>query len=186
MPKRPSLRRSAIAAAAVCTGLSVLAPAADAEVAARSTSGFLLKASALVSGTPQAAYERAVGAIDRWWDPAHTYSGRSANLSLEPRAGGCFCERLDGGGSVQHLTVGFLQPGRTVRLLGGLGPLQSLAASGALTWQFEPVAEQTRVTWTYRVTGLEPDGVAAMASAVDQVISGQLVRLGRFIDTGQP
>ncbi len=162
------------------------APGLQAEVIARTDHGFQSRTSVVVSATPQAAYERALRDVARWWDPAHTYSGNGANLSLDARAGGCFCERLDGGGGVQHLVVVYLQPGKTVRLLGGLGPLQGLGASGALTWQFEALEGKTRITWTYRVTGLEPDGVQALATVVDQVVGAQVVRLGRLIDTGQP
>jgi hypothetical protein len=32
--------------------------------------------------------------IGKWWDPDHTWSGNTANLSIEPFANGCFCEKL--------------------------------------------------------------------------------------------
>lgn len=53
-------------------------------------------------------------------------------------------------------------------------------------WSFVAVDGQTRVTWTYRVGGLEPGEVEKLAALVDQVLTLQLGRLGRFIETGRP
>lgn len=186
MAHRSGFRTSSVAAMLVSAGLATQMPLARSEVMARSSGGFQLKSSAWVSGSPKNAYERAVGDVARWWDPSHTYSGRAANLTLEARAGGCFCESLEGGGGVQHLGVGYVQPGAAIRLLGGLGPLQELGASGALTWKFEAVENRTRVTWTYRVTGMEAGDVDKLAGLVDQVLIIQLNRLARFIDSGAP
>ncbi len=176
-------RFSALALLALPTCIAT--PMARAELVATTPGGFVSKTTLVVSGSPQAVYDRALADVARWWDPAHTYSGIGANLSLEARPGGCFCERLEGGGGVQHLVIGYLQPGKTVRLIGGLGPLQSLGASGALTWQFDAVEGRTRITWTYHVTGLEPDSVKQLAKAVDQVVSAQALRFGRWIDGGR-
>ncbi len=60
--------------------------------------------------------------IGRWWDPAHTFSGQAANLTIDPRAGGCFCETLTTG-SVQHMIVSHIDAPRMLVLQGGLGPL---------------------------------------------------------------
>jgi hypothetical protein len=65
--------------------------------------------------------------------------------------------------------VAYVQPGVATRLLGGLGPLQEIAASGALTWKFESIEQRTRLTWTYRVTGMQPDDVGKLSGVVDQV-----------------
>ena len=184
MADRSAARLGLLAASVLFTGLA--APAARAEVVARSAGGFQSRASLWVSRPPREAYERAVGAVARWWDPSHTYSGDASNLALEASAGGCFCERLSGGGSVQHLEVAYVQPGAAIRLLGGLGPLQEIGASGALTWKFETVDDRTRVTWTYRVTGMEAADVEKLAGLVDQVLGVQLGRLARFIETGSP
>ncbi len=56
--------------------------------------------------------------------------GSAANLSLEARAGGCWCERLADGGSVEHLRVLLVSPGRMLRMRGALGPFQGLAVDG--------------------------------------------------------
>ena len=70
----------------------------------------------------------------------HTVSKDAANLSLELRAGGCFCERLKDGGSVQHLQVAYTAPWAGLRLRGALGPLQMEGVDGALAWRISPIA----------------------------------------------
>ena len=49
---------------------------------------------------------------------------------MELHAGGCFCERLKDGGSVQLLQVVYAAPGEGLRLRGALGPLQTEASTG--------------------------------------------------------
>lgn len=114
----------------------------------------------------------------RWWDPEHTYSGDSANLSLGAQAGDCFCERLPGNGSVEHARIIYFQPSRLLRLQGGLGPLQAETVTGVLT--FELLAEgtaATQVKMTYRVSGHLRAGSEKLAPLVDQVLALQLQRL---------
>jgi len=186
-PIKPSFR-TFMRASLVCTMFAALvsAPVRN-EVISSSAIGFVLQHSAEVAATPANAYRVAVRDIGRWWDKGHTYSGHSANPRLEAKAGGCLCERLDRGGSVQHLEVVYVQPGQTLRLIGGLGPLQELAAQGALTWQFKALdGDRTRITWTYRVTGVDAATSASLAPAVDQVIGTQIARLGGFIGTEKP
>src|SRR5687767_3389952 len=98
---------------------------------------FAIQSVILVDLAPAPAY-RASTRIPAWWDPAHTWSGSAKNLSLEARAGGCFCEKLEGGGSVQHARVLFAQPGQMLRLEGALGPLQDMAATGVLSYTLAP------------------------------------------------
>src|SRR5687768_18231554 len=55
-----------------------------------------------------------------WWNGEHTYSGNPANLSLDPVAGGCFCEAVPGAGGgpagqVEHMRVIYLAPYSTLR-----------------------------------------------------------------------
>ena len=149
-----------------------------AEVMHSSASGFELKSSVSIPASPQLAYEQFVR-INEWWSPEHTYWGKSSNLSLEPRAGGCFCE-VDGDKSVLHMTVSFVSPNREVRMLGGLGPLQQMGLSGVLTFKFIPVSDNdTRIVQVYRVTGYDPNGLEALAPVVDQVQTLQLKSLAK-------
>jgi hypothetical protein len=85
--------------------------------------------------------------VGRWWDREHTYSGDAKNLSIDPRPGGCFCEALPPhGGGVQHAMVVLAIPGKTLRMVGGLGPLQESGLAGALTFEFADRGAGTYVT----------------------------------------
>src|SRR4051812_42736141 len=73
--------------------------------------------------------------IEAWWDPEHTYSGKSENLSLNLAPGGCFCERFPAGGGIEHMRVTYVDPGKRVVLTGALGPLLYEAATGVMDVQ---------------------------------------------------
>jgi hypothetical protein len=156
------------------------------EVTASGPSGFSLKTEITVAGTPADTFNRFIQ-IGRWWDPAHTYSGDAANMALTAKPGGCFCETLPGGGFVKHMDVVYAAPGKSLRLVGGLGPLQRMGASGALSFDFEAEGANTRLTATYVVSGFAPGpGLAPLATPVDGVLGEQLTRLKRFAETGKP
>ena len=123
--------------------------------------------------------------IGKWWNPTHSYSGKVSNLSLEPKAGGCFCEKLAGGGSVEHMRVVYAEPGKTLRLQGGLGPLQAQAAAGTLTWTLKPVMNGTEIVQTYAVSGYFPGGTEKLAPGVDKVLAEQLARLQQKLGHGR-
>lgn len=161
---------SLAAAAAVITR-----PApARAEVADRAAGGFTVKAAVTVPVAPAAAWAAFVD-VGAWWDKAHTFSGDAANLSLEARPGGCWCEKLPGGG-VQHLTVVYADAGKVLRLTGGLGPLQSLAVAGVMSVTFAPAKGGTEVRLSYTVGGYAPTGLGDLAKPVDAVLAAQLER----------
>ena len=150
--------------------------AAQADVIHAAESGFEIKMSVPVAATPEQAYAQFLR-IDEWWSADHTWFGKAENLSIEPRAGGCFCERTDDE-SVLHMTVAFVAPNREIRLLGGLGPLQQMGLHGVLTFKFIPVSDnETRIVQIYRVTGYDPNGLKALAPIVDKVQTQQLDRL---------
>jgi hypothetical protein len=155
-------------------------------VTASGPSGFSLKIDITVAGTPADAFNRFIQ-IGRWWDPAHSYSGDAANMALTAKPGGCFCETLPGGGFAKHMGVVYAAPGKSLRLVGGLGPLQGMGASGALTFDFKADGANTHVTVTYIVSGFAPGpGLAPLATPVDGVLTGQLTRFKRFVETGKP
>jgi uncharacterized protein YndB with AHSA1/START domain len=149
-----------------------------AEVVESSPAGFQVRTSVEVGVPCERAYRGLVEEVDRWWDPAHTYSGSASNLSMEASAGGCFCERYPGG-SVEHARVVYASPGKTLRLVGGLGPLQSEPVNGVLEFSFEPTAAGSRVTMSYRVGGPLP---ADWAPGVDRVLAEQMERLQRYLN----
>lgn len=161
-----------------------LAAAASAQAAVQETrEGYFAIQSVILVDVPPAAAYRALIKPSLWWDPAHTWSGSSRNLSLAPRAGGCFCEKLKDGGSVQHAGVLFAQPGQLLRLEGGLGPLQDMAVTGVLSYTLAPDGPGTRITMSYRVHGALTMDAAKLAPLVDQVMSGQFDRLRKYANS---
>ena len=160
------------------------APAAvHAEIADSTPSGFTVKFSASLRAPPAEVYRRIVRVGD-WWSSDHSFSGDAHNLSIDARAGGCFCEKLPDGGTVRHLEVVFASPGKLLRLYGGLGPLQGIAAAGPMTFQLKPEQEGTRLDLSYSVSGYTPQGVSSWALAVNEVLGAQFARLKTYVETG--
>lgn len=156
-------------------------------VSARGAGGFVVEHTLNVKGTPELVYRALTDGIGAWWNPDHSYSGDAANFSLGAQAGGCFCESLPGGGSVEHMRVVFAQPGTRLRLAGGLGPLQPMGASGTMEFALEADGDSaTRLTLRYTVSGWAPDGLAAIADPVDAVLGEQLARLAAYLDGRTP
>ena len=146
---------------------------------------FMIESVVTTTAAPTAAYAALTRKVSQWWDPAHTWSGSARNLSIDARAGGCFCEKLGQGGSVQHARVIWAQSGKILRLEGAFGPLQDMAVSGVLTFKLAPEGTGTKLTLTYRVAGAFTMDSAKLAPLVDQVLTLQLKRLGEFADTGK-
>jgi hypothetical protein len=142
---------------------------------------FRIRSVILVEASPAAAY-RALVRVPAWWDPAHTWSGSSKNLSLDARAGGCFCEKLKGRGSVEHARVVFAQPGQLLRMNGALGPLQEMPVTGVLTYTLAPDGPGTRVTLTYQVSGVMSMAADKLAPLVDQVMGAQFERFRGYVN----
>jgi hypothetical protein len=159
------------------------APAAQAEIADSTPTGFTVRFSASLHASAAEAYQRILR-IGDWWSSDHTFSGDAHNLSIEGRAGGCFCEKLPDGGSLRHMAVVFAWPGKLLRLYGGLGPLQGIAVAGPMTFQLKPEQGGTRLELSYSVAGYTPQGVSFWAAPVNEVLGAQFARLRTYIDTG--
>lgn len=159
---------------------SVLAPSsAAAEVVGSNNNGFELRQTVELSIPPRAAFHDFTQ-ISRWWDDAHTYSGKSANLSLVTRPGGCFCEQLPGGGGVEHMRVAYVAPGEQLVMAGSLGPLLYEATAGVMDVKVERTARGSRLTLSYKVAGFANGGAAKLAPLVDGVLAGQLGRYRKY------
>ena len=156
------------------------ATAAAAEVVERSPDHFVLRY-ALAMEAPAEDVWAAVADISRWWNPAHTYSGDSANLSLALVPGGCFCERLKDGTNFEHGLVREADPGMGVSLDAPLGPLKGKAV--VARWEFGWTGSGGEVVMSYVVRG---PGLGAFADSVDGVMHDQYRRLIRYIDYGEP
>lgn len=171
----------AVALAAVAgLGAGLGAGPAAAKVLDAAPQGFTIENVEVVPGAPMAAWRALVDKVGLWWPDAHTWFGKAANLSIQAKAGGCFCE-IEGERQVEHMRVAFVDPGRMLRMLGGLGPLQGMGLHGALDWTFEPVPEGTRITLRYRVGGYATEDLPKFAAVVDKVQAQQLGGLAAHI-----
>ncbi|APE28340.1 SRPBCC family protein [Aurantiacibacter gangjinensis] len=167
--------------------ISALAAAssARAEVVESNASGFVTQDEVVIEAAPSEVWQALVEP-GRWWNGAHSWSGDAGNFSVTAEAGGCFCEALPGGGSVEHMRVVYAAPDRMLRLSGALGPLQTEALGGSLTIELEETDDGTRVSWTYVVGGYSRFPLEQIAPAVDAVQSEQLRRLHALLSTGDP
>ena len=171
-------------ATAFAASLCIALPAA-ADVLEVTGSGFLIRHDVTVTGTPEASWKALVD-IGSWWNPDHSYSGNSTNLSIDARPGGCFCEKLANGGGVSHMTVLFVSPNTVLRMAGGLGPLQGSGLAGSLTWRIIPAPPGSKLEVTYSVGGYMQGGFDKIAPAVNGVLGEALNRLKSLIETGKP
>jgi hypothetical protein len=154
-----------------------------AEVTASSPASFTIVHKVEAQAPPERVFA-AIGEIGRWWNGAHSYSGNAANLRVALEAGGCFCEAWEGG-SVMHAQVVYVARGKSVRLLGALGPLQALPVHGVLTIEVAASEGRSALTWTYRVAS--PDaGLQEWAGPVDRVIGEQASRLAAHVQSTKP
>ena len=83
---------------------------------------------------------------------------------------------------MRHLNVIHHAAPNRLTFSGGLGPLQDQAAYAVLNIQLKSEEKQTRIDWTYRVSGYMPAGFAAWAKPVDGVIAEQFSRLKKVIN----
>lgn len=167
-------------------GASALALPARSDVSDAEETGFTVRAVVEVAAPPKTVWSKLVDEPDRWWESSHTFSGDARNLFLDAEPGGCFCEKLPGDGWARHLDVVMVKPAEELRLTGGLGPLHALAVQGKLTYVLTPADGGTRVELVYAVGGYVPSGLKGWAAPVDRVLSSQLERLKRYVETGRP
>lgn len=177
----------------MAAGLSGSAVPASAEVIQKSDAGFIVRVTGEVAVSPAEAW-KAFTMPSLWWSGAHTFSGEAANLTLDPVANGCFCEKMpvpkgapvtQKPGSVMHMRVIYAEPGRAIRLSGALGPLQSEAVNGTMTVTLKPVdgagGKGTRILWEYVVGGYMRYKTETISVAVDKVLGEQLGGLTRLV-----
>jgi uncharacterized protein YndB with AHSA1/START domain len=157
----------------------LMAAPAQAEVKEVNASGFTVSHVKTVPASPADVWA-ALAQPARWWSSAHSWSGDAKNLTLDPQLGGCFCERWSGGGA-EHARVIHIQTGKVLRLRGSLGPLQSEALVGTLTYLITPEGTGTKIIVDYVVGGHASFGVDAVAPAVDGVIGEQAGNLARLL-----
>jgi len=168
---------------------SGMAAPASAEVTKTHPTGFVVRHEVVVAADTKQTW-LALVSPDRWWRAEHSWSGDAANLSLTPRAGGCFCERIpevdEPGrftleGSVEHMRIIQAQPERALRMRGGLGPLQSEPADGVLTITLTRVEGGTRILFEYNVAGYMRYEIPVISRSVDAVIGAQVAALADLL-----
>lgn len=152
--------------------LVLLAAPAAAEVKNSSDTSFAIQHKLTIAAPPAKVWETLLQPA-RWWDAAHSYSGSAANLSLDARPGGCWCEKTASGG-VEHMRIVYLAANDTLRMTGGLGPLQAMPVTAVMTVTLKPAGAGTELTAGYAVAG---PGLGGIAAPVDGVLGGQWARL---------
>jgi uncharacterized protein YndB with AHSA1/START domain len=164
---------------------SVLTQPACAAVSDSAANGFSVVEKVHISAPPDKVYAELV-MPSHWWSSTHTFSRSADDLSLDLSAGGCWCEKLANGGSVQHLVVVYATPNQALVMRGALGPLQGLGVEGAMTITLRPASDGTDLSLTYNVGGYLKDGLMSWAGPVDTVLGEQVARLKSLIETGTP
>jgi uncharacterized protein YndB with AHSA1/START domain len=157
----------------------------NATVSDVASNGFTVKVEAHVAASPDKVYAALIKP-EQWWASDHTFSGKAANLHLDAKAGGCWCETLPNGGSVTHLLVVYAAPGKALRLRGALGPFQGLGVDGALTFSLQPGGDGTDLTVTYAIGGYNKDGFEQLSHGADGVLTSQVDRLKKLLETNSP
>ncbi len=161
----------------------VCAPA-FAAVADSAANGFTVKIAISIQAPAADVYSKVVR-VGEWWDSAHTFSGNPHNLSIDDKPLGCWCEKV-GNGAVRHMQVITAIPGKALVFSGGLGPLQSMAVTGTMSFTFTEDNGATKLQVTYAVGGYLSGGLNTLAGPVDSVLTQQIGRLKSFIELGHP
>lgn len=169
--------RQVFANLAGAVALGVLPGAAQARVEAAGADHFRIVHEVTVPLAPAQAWRRLV-TVSAWWEGSHSYSGQARNLSLEARAGGCWCERW-AGGSVEHGRVLLAMPQRGLRVEGAFGPLQAMAVQAVMDFALSAgeASGTTRIRLTYVASGSSAAQLDMIAPAVDGVLGIQMARL---------
>jgi hypothetical protein len=172
---------------AIATILTTISVPVSAEVKTQTDAGFSVVHVAEVAATPDELWKRLLSPKD-YWSKNHSWSGSVAGFTIDPQAGGCFCELIqekgaDGKiktiGSVEHMRVIFASPGKVLRMQGALGPLQAEAVLGTLTVAIEPLKEGggSKLSFSYVVGGYMRYKINDIAPNVDKVIGEQFASM---------
>ena len=161
---------------AACALFVLAATPAFAAVDSANADGFLVRHEVTVPVDKARAFAEVVHP-ERWWSDAHTWSGSAANLSLDARAGGCWCEKWDQG-EAEHGVVVRLLADENLRVRAAFGPLQEMALDGVFDIALHAADDGgTRIVATFRVNGPASAQLDKLAAPVDGVIGEQVERL---------
>lgn len=166
----------------ITAALFLLAAPAQADIVEALPHGFEVKHELTIQAPAQRVYDALIRP-ELWWSASHTWSGSAANLSLEARAGCCYCEALPKGGMSEHMRVVSVQPGEGLRLFDGLGPLEFTGASGFWNVTLKEMDGVTNLTAIYDVGGYAKGGLDNWAGPVDRALSEQYGHLKALAET---
>lgn len=169
--------RSLLIAAVLVLGASP----ARAEVVERGTDHFTLRHAVALEASPADIID-ALEHVGDWWNPAHTYSGDSGNLSLALDPGTCLCEAMPDGSTIDHGGVYEYDPATGVIFDAPLGPLKGRVSLASWTISWTGANRGTELTMSFVVRG---DGIGTLADSVDAVMVEQFRRMVRFIEYGE-
>jgi len=176
--------KSMLGGAAVALALVTMQCAAHAEVVDKQANGFSLQEKEQIAAPPDKVYQALI-APENWWSSAHTFSGDAKNMTLDPRASGCWCETIPKThGGVAHMMVVYVEPDKILRMQGALGPFQSTGMQGAMNITLTPKDGGTLVELVYNLGGYVLNGYGALPESADGVLGLQLFRLKQLIETG--
>ena len=172
------------------TGLLFLATllfcgSVNGQITMKSSTGFLIEIEHQLDVDAKTAYSKLIDDFSKWYDASHSYSGKAENLSLDLKRH-CMYEQLEKGGYVRHMEIVFHQPGKQLRMTGGLGPLQGMGVSGAMTWQFSESDGKAKVKMSYAVSGADYLQLDKIAIPVERVLSDQVTRFKNWCIAGSP
>jgi uncharacterized protein YndB with AHSA1/START domain len=156
---------------------------ARAEVVEQTANGFSLQEHVTIAAAPDKVYAELIQPA-HWWSSSHSFSGDAKNMTLDARAGGCWCETLKDGGSALHMTVINAVPGKLLRMRGALGPFQSTGMDGAMNIVLTLKGKTTEVALVYNLGGYVLGGYGAVPQSADGVLGLQIYRLKQLIETG--
>lgn len=166
--------------------LVALACCADAQAAVveSNANGFAIEETVHIAVSPDKLYSALVHP-ELWWNPQHTLSGSAANLSLDAKAGGCLCESLPNGGSVRHLTVAAVMPGKAIVLRGAMGPFQEQGVDGALIFTLKTKDGGTDLVLDNNLGGFMKGGMGKWPEAADGMLTDLVAHLKYYAETGE-
>ena len=180
---------------------AIYSPSCLAKINYADNSGFSITNESESRAPIETVYSHFIQQVDKWWPKDHTWW--KGTLSIDEQAGGCFCE-VTQTASAAHMQISYVEPNKKVVMTGGLGPLQEMGISGALTWEFSTMEEsassneetkrkfspKTKVTLTYHASGnihfsgqrASSEDAANLVKVVDKVQAQQLNALTAFSD----
>ncbi len=158
-------------------------PGARAEVVEQTANGFSLQEHVTIAASPDKIYAELIQPA-HWWSSSHTFSGDAKNMTFDAHAGGCWCETLKDGGSVLHMTVVNVVPGKLLRMRGALGPFQSTGMDGAMNIVLTPKERAPRSRSSTISAAMSWGGYTALPGSADGVLGLQIYRLKQLIETG--